>query len=70
MERQDRVTIVEKAKSVVQIRELIRTGSDEEGNRPSPQVPEFRYSFIVSRLDTRYASKTEFQRFVGNNLSW
>ena len=40
MERQDRVTIVEKAKSVVKIRNLIRTGSDEEGYRPSPQAGE------------------------------
>jgi hypothetical protein len=40
MERQDKARMVEKAKSVVGIREMIRTGSDSEGNRPSPQAAE------------------------------
>lgn len=40
MKRQDRVAIVEKAKSIIEIREMFKNGHDSEGNRPSPQAGE------------------------------
>jgi hypothetical protein len=40
MESQDysKAKIVEVAKSIIRIREMIRDGKDSEGNRPSPQA--------------------------------
>jgi ribonuclease HI len=38
MERQDLVMIVEKSKSIIEIREMLKNGHDSEGNRPSPQA--------------------------------
>jgi hypothetical protein len=40
MESQELAKIVEKAKSIVGIREMLRTGQDEEGNRPSAMAYE------------------------------
>jgi len=40
MKRQERVAIVEKAKSIIEIREMFKNGHDSEGNRPSPQAGE------------------------------
>lgn len=36
----DKALIVEKSKSIIKLRELIRTGFDERGYRPSPQAGE------------------------------